>query len=84
MNMAFVSVLLTYVIAGAVGWVVSRKFKKPGAIGWVVLVVLTILAQAILPGTRVIAIFQFEMFANHILQGFLAGVLIGLLLRKSK
>ncbi len=84
MNMAILSLVLTYAISGGIGWWVSRNVKtKPGKVGWFLLVLFTILAQAILPGTRVIAIFQFEMYANYLLQGFLAGLLVGLLIRKS-
>jgi hypothetical protein len=83
MNMALVSIALTYIIAGLVGWVIAKKIKQRlSTAGWILLVVFTILAQGILPGTRVIAIFQFEMYANNILQGLLAGTLIGLLIKK--
>ncbi len=83
MTMAIISLVLTYALTGAIGWWVSKKVKtKPGKAGWILLVLFTILAQAILPGTRVIAIFQFEMYANSMLQGFLAGLLVGLLTRK--
>jgi hypothetical protein len=85
MTIAIASVLLTYFICGLGGFLVSRKIKvKPRTFGWILLITLTILSQWILPGTRVIAIFQFEMYANQILQGFLAGILLGLLLKTLK
>ena len=81
--MALVSLVLTYIIAGVAGWLISKKIKnKPSTAGWILLVLFTIIAQGVLPGTRVIAIFQFEMYANNILQGLLAGTLIGLLIKK--
>ncbi len=84
MNMAITSIVLTYVIAGAIGWIISKRIKtKPSKVGWFLLILFTILSQAILPGMRLIAIFQFEMYANNILQGILAGLLVGLVVKKS-
>ncbi len=81
--MALTSIILTYIIAGTAGWMISKQIKwKPGKVGWFLLVLFTILAERILPGTRVIAIFQFEMYANYILQGILAGLLLGLVIKK--
>jgi hypothetical protein len=85
MTITLTSTLLTYVVWGLIGFSVSKKIKsKPRTMGWILLVTFTILSQWILPGTRVIAIFQFEMYANQILQGFLVGLLGGLLLKKVK
>jgi hypothetical protein len=85
MTITFTSVLLTYIICGLIGFSVSKKIKsKPRTMGWILLITFTILSQWILPGTRVIAIFQFEMYANQILQGFLVGIVLGLLLKKVK
>ena len=85
MTITITSVLITYIISGLIGFLVSRKIKaKPSTFGWVLLITVTILSQWILAGTRVIAIFQFEMYANQILQGFFAGLLLGLLLKKIK
>jgi hypothetical protein len=82
--MAVVSLILTYLIAGVIGWGVSRKMKlMPGMAGWFLLVLATILAQWILRGTRVIDVFHFALYANHFLQGLFAGTLLGLLSRRS-
>ncbi|MGB2867296.1 MAG: hypothetical protein WBD36_02500 [Bacteroidota bacterium] len=85
MNITITSVLITYFICGLIGFLVSRKIEtKLGTFGWVLLTTLTIVSQWVLPGTRVIAIFAFEMYANQILQGFFAGMLLGLLFKKTR
>lgn len=82
--MAMVSLVVTYLVGGSIGWGVARKVNgMPSRTGWILLVLATVLAQWILPGTRVIDLFQFKIYANHLLQGVLAGTIVALQLRKS-
>ncbi len=79
------SLLVTYVVFGAIGFLISRKVKvKPSTFGWIFVATLVLLSQWILPGTRVIVVFQFEMYANRILQAFFFGVLVGLMSKSIK
>lgn len=85
MTITLTSLLVTYLVFGLLGFVVARKFKgKPGPLIWIVLVGMTVLSQWILTGTRVIAVFEFQMYANRVLQALFAGVLLGLALKSSK
>ena len=78
-----ISFIATYLVFGMIGSLLSRKFKRPVKVSvWVALAIVTVLSQWILPGTRVISIFGFEMFANYILQATFAGILLGLAYRE--
>jgi len=85
MTFSLTSLLVTYVVFGLLGIFLGRRFKgTPGVLVWIILVVLTVVSQWILPGVRVIAVLQFHMYANRILQAFFAGVLLGLLVKGQK
>jgi hypothetical protein len=78
-----ISFIATYLVFGTLGFVLSRKFKRPVNVSiWVALAILTVLSQWILPGTRVVSFFEYEMFANYILQATFAGILVGLAYRE--
>lgn len=78
MTITVLSLLLTYAISGFVGILASKRLKYPlGRLGKTLLVVVTVLCARILPEMRLIQIFQIEMDANLMLQGFFAGMLIG-------
>jgi hypothetical protein len=80
MTILIVSTILSYLIAGFLGFITSKKTRiKSRPANWILLIVLTLLSQWVLPSTRIIAIFQLEMYANELLQGFFAGMLLGLL-----
>lgn len=81
----FIALISTYVVFGGIGFLLSRRFKKPLTVNtWIILAVATILSQWILPSARVIDIFGFKMFVNYSLQGFFGGVLTGFSIRAIK
>jgi hypothetical protein len=78
--MAITSLLTTYVFFGVVGFLFGRSIKvKPSTLGWILLAFLVLLSQWLLPGTRVIAIDEFQIHGNQLLQALSFGTLIGLL-----
>ena len=81
----FIALISTYVVFGGIGFLLSRRFKKPLTVtAWIILAVVTILSQWILPSTQIIDIFGFRMFVNYSLQGFFGGMLVGLSIRAIK
>ena len=81
----FIALISTYVVFGGIGFVFSRRFKKPMTVTtWVIIAVATILSQWTLPSTQIIDIFGFKMFVNYSLQGFFCGILAGLSIRAIK
>ncbi len=78
--MALTSLLTTYVFFGVVGFLIGRSIKvRPNTIGWILLAFLVLLSQWVFLGTRVIAIFDFQIYGNQVLQALSFGTLIGLL-----
>lgn len=78
-----VSFVATYLVFGVIGFVLSRRFKRPVKVSiWVALAIVAVLSQWILPGTRVVSVFGFEMFGNYILQATFAAILLGLAYRE--
>lgn len=83
--MATAAVLTTYVGFGAIGLLFGRVVRaKPSTVWWIVLALFVVLSQWILPGTRVIDIFDFKMYGNQALQALSVGLLIGLLTKHAK
>ena len=80
-----IAFLVTYILFGSIGYYVSRRFKRPLTItGFIALLLLTIVSQAILPQTRIIGIFEFNIYFGPSLQALLAGVLLGRTIRAIK
>ena len=81
----FIALISTYVLFGGIGFVLSRRLKKPLSVNmWIILAVATILSQWIVPNARIIDIFGFKMFVNYSLQGFFSGMLAGFSIRAIK
>ncbi len=77
--------VITYALFGAIGYFASRGFKKPLTVtSFVVLLVLTIVSLAILPTTRLVGIFDFNIYFGPSLQALLAGILLGRTIRAIK
>ncbi len=80
-----IAFLCTYIIFGAIGYILSRQFKKPLTVNWFIgLLLLTIISQAVLPTARLIGIFDFVVYVGPSLQAFLAGILLGRTIRAIK
>jgi hypothetical protein len=83
--MEVIALFSTYVVFCGIGYLLSRRFKKPLTVNiWIILAVATILSQWILPSTQIIDIFGLRMFVNYSLQGFFGGMLAGLSIRAIK
>ena len=72
--------IVTYLILGAIGYSVSKKFKQPVALSTFVLIVIaTIAAGNIGIGAgRLIDISGFRMYINRSLQAFGLGMIVGI------
>jgi len=75
--------VVTYAFVGTIGFFQAKRFKRPvKALTWIVLICCVLVFQYVLVGTRLFSIFGFNAYANWILQGFVLGVLLGLLVRE--
>ncbi len=74
--------IVTYIVFGAIGYFTSGRFKKALTVTtFIVLLVATIVSQAIFPTARLIGIFEFNIYIGPSLQAFLAGMLLGRTIR---
>lgn len=77
-----IAFLVTYIFFGTIGYFVSRRSKRPLTVTqFIALLLLTIVSQAILPQTRIIGIFEFNIYFGPSLQALLAGVLLSRTIR---
>ena len=80
-----IAFLVTYIFFGTIGYYFSRRFKRPLTVtGFIALLLLTIVSQAIFPQIRIIGIFEFNIYFGPSLQALFAGVLLGRTIRAIK
>ncbi len=77
-----VAFAVTYILLGAIGYLLSRRSKQPLTVPiFIVFFIMTILSQTILPSTRLIGVFGFNIYFGSSLQALLAGILLGRTIR---
>ena len=73
-----IAFFFTYILFGGIGYLLSGQFKKSLTVStFAILLLLTIISQWILPGAKMIGVFDFNMYMNFSLQALFGGVLLG-------
>jgi hypothetical protein len=81
------ALLTTYLVFGGIGYVISKKFKKPPTlITWILLIIGTAMSAyiGIGPNAYLISIFGFNIHINFALQALGIGIILGLMVREIK
>jgi hypothetical protein len=81
------ALVATYVVFGAVGFTLSKRFRRPVALPtWIFVLLGIVLAGSVYIGknARLISVFDFNIYFNTTLQALGLGVLVGLVVREMK
>jgi multidrug transporter EmrE-like cation transporter len=77
------SLAITYLVFGYLGYKVSKKFKRPVSLAvWIVMVVATFTCSFFSPGAMLIGGAGFSIHINEALQAIGIGIIIGLTARE--
>jgi hypothetical protein len=82
-SMDILSGIITYLILGSIGFLQGKRIKRPVCVlTWIAILVCALMTGYVLPGLTIVSVFGFKAYANWILQGFVLGILIRLLVRE--
>jgi len=78
-----IALLLTYLVFGAIGYRIAKKFRRPIALAtWVSVIVLTIASGFVMVSAILLGIDDFKIYVNTTLQAIGVGIIIGLATRE--
>jgi hypothetical protein len=74
---------VTYALFGWIGFLISRRLKKPPAVAvWVTLTIAAILSGWVVPSAMLLGTPAFGIMVNWALQAIFLGILAGLIHKK--
>jgi hypothetical protein len=80
-----ISVVMTYGVVGAIGFTQARRIRKPVRMQtWVLLVVGVGSVGYLLTSARLISMYGFTVYVSWVLQAFMLGLLIGVMVREMR
>ena len=81
-NIDTYSRLLTFAISMMIGFDLSKSMPRPKSFyGWLVIILLVIVAGYIGMDVRLISVFGYTLFLNETILGLSSGLVVGLVLR---
>ena len=78
-----IALALTYLIFGTIGYLVSKKLRRPiGLLTWIELILTTLAIVFVMPNSIFIGIGEFKIYISTTLQAIGVGIIIGLATRQ--